>query len=103
MQSIDKVHHGSLAVQGPMLITGIVNGTITVFADADLTLSGICNGDVIVQTGGAVMLTGILNGNVANSGALDVRGIVHGQVLNSAAGRFQRAHDAVITGGVRKV
>ena len=60
-----------------LVVSGIVNGKITVQADTSLVLSGILNGDLQIDKNGVAVINGVLHANqIVLQGALKIFGIV---------------------------
>jgi cytoskeletal protein CcmA (bactofilin family) len=93
---------GDLRLDHPLVLHGMVTGTITVVSGGVLALHGMCS-RLVIEPGGEVELHGTVGGNVTNRGGnLQVYGTIGGLLWadNTEHGSSVVHRDAVVNGGV---
>lgn len=88
---------GPVDVALDLHLLGVIQGSVTVRAGADLLVDGMIAGDLHVEHGATATVAGLVTGQITNAGQLVVRGIVVGTV-RTLQGRTVVEPGAIVDG-----
>src|SRR5690606_13677957 len=86
MNTIRETHTGTLVVDEPYEIRGIIVGDIVVKAGGSLSHYGMCTKSVTIEEGGEATIHGMVNGDIINvGGTLAIFGLILGTLFERGA------------------
>ncbi|GEM_PF-868861 len=82
MKNIARIIRGDIFISEDTLLSGIVNGSITVAENTIFNLSGILNGRLFLKEKATVYLSGMVSGDIVNNGGyLEISGTINGNII----------------------
>ena len=98
MKTEDRKIDGDVEIRDKFILTGIINGHVTVIEEAILYLHGKVTKNLFVKNGAKAYIHGTVLGNVTNQGrVIEVYGTIPGKLVNLFGSRYVDTN-AIISG-----